>query len=203
MSIYKLPLGISIPDFAEIPDEYDAESINKKRNESNIVEGFKVRKASNEKYTHFVEINVNVDDIWNLFVELSNKLIGDIAYGVIGFKDDEPVLSKFTQKQKILDIFNDYKFELVNDGFIQFGLAHNDDFSFNEIHISNFKYFQIWTSNIKVLRASLAKFGLVESDINFIDEFPVVSKALQPDETKGVRHYSQILSEIEKGFNEF
>ena len=203
MNIYKLPLGISIPEFDEFPNEYDAELINKKRNEANIVEGFKVRNVSNENYTHFVEINVNVDDIWNLFMELSNKLIGDVAYGVIGFKDDEPNLSEFTKKQKIFDIFNDYKFELVNDGFIQFGLAYSDDSSFNEIHVSNFKYFQIWTSKLTVLRAVLGRFGLVEKDINFIDEFPVVSKALQPDEIKGVRHYSQVLSEIEKGFNEF
>ena len=203
MSIYKLPLGISIPKLDEFPNEYDAELINEKRNEANIIEGFKVREICNENYTHFVEINVNVYDIWSLFVKLSNKLIGDVAYGIIGFKDDEPTLSEFTKKQKILDIFNDYKFELVNDGFIQFGIAHNDDISFNEIHISNFKYFQVWTSNIKVLRASLAKFGLTEADIHFIDEFPVVSKALQADEIKGVRHYSQVLSEIEKSFNEF
>lgn len=203
MSIYKLPLGISIPEFDEFPNEHDAELINKKRNEANIVEGFKVREICNENYTHFVEINVNVDDIWSLFVELSNNLIGDVAYGVIGFKDDEPILSEFTKKQNILDIFNDYKFELMNDGFIQFGIAHTDDFSFNEIHISNFKYFQIWTSNIEVLKMILDKFGLEEKDINFIDEFPVVSKALQADEIKGVRHYSQVLSEIEKSFNDF
>lgn len=201
MSIYKLPLGIKIPEFDEIPNKDDIEEIIKNRNSANIVEGYVLREVKDEKFTHYAEININADKIWDLFVSLSNILIADIAYGIVGFKDEKPILSGFAQKQKILDILYRYKFELSNDGFLTFGMAYYDDFSLNEIYISSFKYFKVWTTNKKGLIEALASFGLSEKrDLNFIDEFPVVSKALSPDKIKGVRHYTQVLDEIYKEF---
>ncbi|GMA99504.1 hypothetical protein [Pelosinus sp. IPA-1] len=201
MSIYKLPLGIKIPEFDEIPNKDDIEEITKNRNSANIVEGYVLREVKDEKFTYYAEINVNADNIWDLFVSLSNILIADIAYGIVGFKDEKPMLSEFTQKQRIFDILYRYKFELSNDGFLTFGMAHYDDISLNEIYISSFKYFKVWTTNKKGLIEALAKFGLSEKeDLNFIDEFPVVSKALSYDEIRGIRHYSQVLSEIESEF---
>jgi hypothetical protein len=54
-----------------------------------------------EKFTHFVEINIDVDNLWSLFVTLSDRLLGDTAYGIIGFKDEKTTLSNFTKKQSI------------------------------------------------------------------------------------------------------
>jgi hypothetical protein len=204
MSIYKLPLGIRIPEFDEIPNGYDKEEINKNRNSANIVEGYTLTEVTDKKFTHFAEINIDADKVWDLFVSLSNKLIGNVAYGIVGFKDEKPILSKFSQKQKILDILYRSKFELTNDGFIQFGMAHYDDSSLNEIYITSFKYFKVWTTNNRDLIETLAEFGLTEKeDLKFIDEFPVVSKALSPDNIRGVRNYSEVLSEIEKEFGDF
>jgi hypothetical protein len=143
MSIYKLPLGIRIPEFDEYPNKDDIEEINKKRDLANIIEGYTIREVTNEKFTHFAEINVNADTIWDLFVNLSNTLFSNVAYGIIGFKGEEPILSNFTQKQKVSDIFQKYKFELSNDGYLLFGMAHYDDSSLNEIYIASYKYFKV------------------------------------------------------------
>ncbi|CRK84902.1 hypothetical protein [Neobacillus massiliamazoniensis] len=56
-----------------------------------------------EKFTHFVEINIDVDNLWSLFVTLSDRLLGDTAYGIIGFKDEKTTLSNFT-KNKALEL---------------------------------------------------------------------------------------------------
>lgn len=40
-------------------------------------------------------------------------------------------MSNFTEKQRIIDILNGYKFELVNDGYIEFGIYYYDESSLN------------------------------------------------------------------------
>lgn len=202
MSIYKLPIGIRIPSIDEYPDGYNPHEINEKRDLANITQGYKLIEVEDEKFTHLAEINIDADKIWDLFVSLSNGLIGDTAYGIIGFKDEEPILSGFTKKEKILSIFSRYKFELANDGYIHFGIAFYDDEVLNEIYVSNFKYFQVWTENKLALIETLSKFKLLEQeDLNFIDEFPVVSEALPNELINGIKHYSEVLSEIQKEFD--
>ncbi|GMA99559.1 hypothetical protein [Pelosinus sp. IPA-1] len=86
MSIYKLPLGTKVPEFDEIPNKDDIEEITENRNAANIIEGYGLGEVKDENFTHYAEINVNAHKIWDLFVSLSNILIADIAYGVVGFK---------------------------------------------------------------------------------------------------------------------
>lgn len=197
-----MPIGIRVPRIDEYPDGYSPHGINEKRDLSNITQGYKLTEAGDEKFTHVAEINIDADKIWNLFVSLSNALIGDTAYGIIGFKDEEPILSSFTEKEKILDIFSRYKFELANDGYIHFGIAYYDDTILNEIYVTNYKYFQAWTGEKLGLIETLSRFKLSEQkDLNFIDEFPVVSEALSSKQINGIKHYSEVLSEIEKEFD--
>lgn len=201
MSIYKLPLGIRVPELDEYPNGYDVHEINKARNSSNIIEGYKLNEVHNELFTHYAEVNIDADTVWNLFVSLSNKLLGHTAYGIIGFKDEKPILSDFAYKQSIIDIFKEYKFELTNDGYIQFGMAYYDEATMDEIFITSFKYLQVWTSNKNLLVEALEEFDLLEQEkLNFIDEFPVVSEALSTDTIEGVRHYSEVISGIEEEF---
>lgn len=202
MSTYKLPIGIRIPSLDEYPDGHNVHEINKKRDLANIAQGYKLTEVGDKKFTHFAEINIDADKIWDLFVSLSNALIGNSAYGIIGFKDEEPILSDFTEKEKILEIFSKYKFELANDGYIHFGIAYYDDEVLIEIYVTNFKYFQVWTGDKLGLIETLSKFKLLEQKgLNFIDEFPVVSEALSCEQINGIKHYSEVLSEIEKEFD--
>lgn len=203
MNTYKLPIGIRIPNFDEYPNGYNVDDINMKRNSANIIEGYKLVEVQCEKFTHFAEINIDADNIWNLFAALSDKLIGDTAYGIIGFKDEKPTMSNFTEKQKIIDILNRYNFELSNDGYIQFGIAYYDESSLNQIFITSFKYLQVWTTNSKELVETFKRYKISEQEnLNFIDEFPVVSEALSADRGRGVRHYSEVINEIEMKFED-
>jgi hypothetical protein len=201
MNTYKLPLGIRIPNFDEYPNGYNIDEINMKRDSASIIEGYNLTKVQGEKFTHFAEINIDADNLWTLFVALSEGLIGDIAYGIIGFKDEKPTMSNFTEKQRIIDILNGYNFELVNDGYIQFGIAYYDESSLNQIFITSFKYLQVWTTDSKELVETLNKYKISEQEnLNFIDEFSVVSEALSAEKLSGVRHYSDVISEIESEF---
>lgn len=201
MTLYKLPLGIKIPDSDEYPEGYDVKSINEKRNSANIVEGFKINLISGEKFSHYIEANIDADKIWNVFYDLANKLIANTAYGIIGFKDEEPRLSRFTTKEKIIHIFEKYKFELINDGYLQFGIAYYDENSLNEIYLSSFKFIKIWTTNWKLTKDILNKFGIKQIDnLHFIDEFPVVSEALQTNSNKKITHNSEVIECISKEF---
>ncbi|QAA32115.1 hypothetical protein [Clostridium manihotivorum] len=202
MSLYKLPLGIRIPTNDEYPNEYDVKSINTARDTANITEGFKIAKVSDQNFTYFAEVNLDVDKIWDVFSHLANNLIDHIAYGILGFKDEEPLLSNFAEKQAIINIFEEYKFELTNDGYLEFGIAYYDNSTLNEIYISSFKYMRIWTTKKEPLIKCLNNFGIIESDnLQFIDSFPVVSEALSADSSNGIRHYSEVISCIEEEFN--
>lgn len=204
MGIYKLPLGIRIPRDDEYPKGYVVEEINKKRNLANIVQGYKLVEVTDKKFTHFTEINVDIDKLWSLFISLSNSIIGDKAYGLIGFKGEKPTLSKISDKQNIIDLFNKYEFELSNDGFSEFGIAYYDDNTLNEIFITTFKYVQVWTTDKEALVKALRKEGLKEKkSLNFIDEFPVVSEAISTDTEEESRSYTQILGEIKEEFEKF
>ena len=203
MALYRLPLGIRIPKDNEYPEGYDVKSINDKRSSVNIIEGFIIKEVSGEKFSHYAEVNIDADKVWEVFCELTNKLFGEIVYGIIGFKDEEPTLSEFTEKERIIDIFKNYKFELINDGYLEFGMANYNENSLNQIFISSFKYMKIWTTKKEVLVETLNNFGIKQiENLQFIDEFPIVSEALTCNASDWIRHYSEVIEHIEQEFQE-
>lgn len=202
MTLYKLPLGIRVPRNDEYPNGYDVESINSQRNLSNITEGFKINEVKEEKFSYCAHINIDVDKIWDVFCSLTSRLIDDVAYGIIGFKDEKPKLSKFTNTKRVIQIFRKYKFELTNDGYLQFGIANYDDNSLNEIFVTSLKYMTIWTNNKDELVETLSSFRIQQvENLQFIDEFPVVSEALSINTCEGIKHYSDVIESIEKEFD--
>jgi len=205
--VYKLPLGLQIPD--RIPDRIDYPSgddydtIQQKRARANIVEGYKMREIEGGKFQYFTEINIDADRIWHLFVTLVNTMIKEgIAYGIVGMKGEEPVLSRFTESDRIMNLFKEYKFELTNDGFLQFGIATEDGTSYNEIFVTSFKTFRVWSENKSDVLTALNQLHLKEyKDLEFIHDFPIKSKALSPQQYPGIRHYTEVLEELEKAFS--
>lgn len=201
MALYKLPLGIRIPKNNEYPNGYGVKSINDKRNSANIVEGFIIKEVSGEKFSYLAEINIDADKIWHVFCSLTNKLIDGVAYGILGLKEEEQILSRFTKKERLINIFEKYKFELTNDGYLEFGIAYYDEDTLNEIFVSSFKYMRIWTMKKETLVEDLNSFGIKQiEDIQFIDEFPVVSEALLENAFNGVSHYSEVIEYIDGEF---
>ncbi|MDF2540744.1 MAG: hypothetical protein K0S47_462 [Herbinix sp.] len=203
MSTYILPLGIRIPNDDEYPSTYNVKEINNKRNMANIIEGYTLQKSEDQKYTHYFEINIDGDKVWDFFIAATNKIIDNIAYGIIGLREEEPKLSRFTTKENVIKAFKDYAFELTNDGFLEFGIANYDDTSLNEIFASSFKYIKIWTNKLTFLLETLSSFGIQHiENLQFIDEFPVVSEALT-DKVNGVTPYTEVKEIIEQRFESF
>jgi hypothetical protein len=135
---------------------------------------------------------------------LTEIILPDFTYGIIGFKDGDDTLSNFTGKANVSNLLRKYTYELTNDGYLSFGMAHYDNDSLNEVFVSSFKQILIWTTQANRVKKELACFGLTEYDnLNFIHEFPVVSEALVADTCMGIRHYAQVLEEINQGFKCF
>lgn len=201
MSLYKLPLGIRIPNNDEYPSTYDVKEINDNRKNANITEGYTITEVSGEKFTHYVEVNADSDKVWDLFCAIANKMIDKASYGIIGLKDEEPILSDFNTTENLIRIYKEYSFELTNDGFLQFGIANYSNNSLNEIFVTNFKYMKVWTDQKDILIETLNSFGIYfVENLHFIDEFPVVSEALSCDKVNGIRHYSNVIEAIEQKF---
>lgn len=201
MGLYKLPLGIRIPQNNEYPEGYNVKSINDKRNEANIIQGFTIKEVSGEKFSHYAEVNIDVDKIWDVFCCLTNKLMDGVAYGILNIRDEEPTLSDFTKAEKLIEVFGSYKIELTNDGYLEFGIANYDESSLNEIFVSSFKYMKIWTTKKELLVQTLNSFGIQKiENLQFIDEFSVVSEALSSNIVKGIRHYSEVMEGINREF---
>lgn len=83
--MYNLPLGIRIPKKDEYPKGYDVNEINKRRESANIVAGYKFNEINDEKYSYYVEINVDSEKLWEVFYTLSKNIISNTAYGIIAF----------------------------------------------------------------------------------------------------------------------
>lgn len=199
--MYKLPKGIRIPEKTEYPASENYDEIQKKRELANINEGYIIKAVENKKYTYIVEVNIDIDKLWDLFEKLSNNILPEIAYGIINLRDEKPVLSNFVKKEKIIELYLNYYYELLNDGFLEFGIAFYNDKIMNEIYVRSFKYIQIWTSNLKELINVFEEFNLKEYKIlNFIDEFPVVSIALESNNEIKIKHYTDVFDEISKKF---
>lgn len=112
--MYKLPKGIRIPNYEEYPKGINVDEINIKRDQSNIVKGYKVTKVENEAFNFYAEINIEADNIWRAFNSLVNGLINNEgAYGIIGFKGEKPYMSDYFTRDKILDVFSPYYYELI------------------------------------------------------------------------------------------
>jgi hypothetical protein len=202
MPLYKLPIGIRIPKDDEYPKGHDIKSINDKRDSANIVEGFTISEVSGERFSHYAEANIDASKIWGVFRSLTNNLINESAYGIIGFKEEKSKLSRFTTMEKIIGIFQRFEFELTNDGFLEFGIATYNERSLNEIFVTSFKYMNIWTDKKECLVETFKSHGIQQMEnLQFIDEFPVVTEALAGSSIKGITHYSEVIESIEREFD--
>ena len=60
---------------------------------------------------------------------------------------------------------------------------------------------RIWTTRKDLLIQTLNSFGIEQiENLQFIDEFPVVSEALTDNIVKGINHYSVVMEYIEREF---
>ena len=69
---------------------------------ANIVPGYKLTpNPDGEKFAFYAEINVNVDDLWNLFVNLLLQMPEEIAF-LYGEVEEGPRFSPYMEKLALL-----------------------------------------------------------------------------------------------------
>ena len=168
----------------EIPNN---PSILKRWEESktaNIVQGytFKLKENNSENesigFDFFAEINIDNSNLWNLIVALS-KTLPEVAAVLLGHIDFDLNYGNYEEKDSILKFINQYKKELTQDAFINFGLIYNDDENLVEIFIDESKYIKYWGVDEELFRKIMNDFKLEEiENLEFIDEYPKVREAL-------------------------
>ncbi|MDQ2088128.1 hypothetical protein RBH29_17005 [Herbivorax sp. ANBcel31] len=199
--MYKLPKGIRIPNITDISNEFNIEEINKKRSEAKIVEGFTLKEEKNKKWSFYARINIDIDKFWNLFCQLCNVLfLNQNPRGMVGFKNTQPYVGKELSLSELLSIFSDYEYELLNDGYLEFGIANFRENSFCEVFVNNFKIIYVWGSKLEEFILLMDQFNLQKNDcLQFINDFPVISEALLED---GKSHYLEVIDDIKSRFVE-
>ncbi|WP_336689591.1 MULTISPECIES: hypothetical protein [unclassified Chryseobacterium] len=180
----EFPKTIRFLNEDEIPNN---PSILKRWEESktaNIVQGytFKLKENNSEHesigFDFFAEINIDNSNLWNLIVALS-KTLPEVAAVLFGHIDFDLNYGNYEEKDSILKFINQYKKELTQDAFINFGLIYNDDESLVEIFIDESKYIKYWGVDEELFREIMNDFKLEEiENLEFIDEYPKVREAL-------------------------
>jgi len=180
----EFPKTIRFLNEDEIPNN---PSILKRWEESktaNIVQGytFKLKENNSENesigFDFFAEINIDNSNLWNLTVALS-KTLPEVAAVLFGHIDFDLNYGNYEEKDSILKFINQYKKELTQDTFINFGLIYNDDESLVEIFIDESKYIKYWGVDEELFREIMNDFKLEEiENLEFIDEYPKVREVL-------------------------
>jgi len=180
----KLPKGIRIPNGNEYPNGY-------------VVEGFQYKIKNASRWSYVARISIDADKFWSIFDELSNKLlIRGKARGMIGFKEEQPEVGKQKKVQDILSDLSNYRYELLNDGYIEFGITDYNKKSFCQIYVNNYKTIMVFGNKIETLLEIMLNNGIDEiKDLKVINDFPVVSEALCEED--GL-HYTQVIEEIKE-----
>ena len=83
------------------------------------------------------------------------------------------------EKTSIMDTLAEFKKELTEDCFLEFGLIFNTDTELTEIYIPNSKYIQVWGNDKESFVQILERNGIQQKEhMNFVDEFPKVRTVL-------------------------
>ncbi|MDO6435700.1 hypothetical protein Q4E93_34115 [Flavitalea sp. BT771] len=182
MSELQLAPTIRTPRPDEVPQHKDILDNIQRRQIANIVEGFTLREnASHEQpFTFYCEINIDNSKLWRLFQAFLLQF-PDEVYFIYSHKDtDSPICTSYKDKFEILNILSPYETELMQDGLLKFGIAFHTNDYFEEIFIMPAKYIQYWGVNPEPFGRIMQDFSLNQiDDLNFIDEFPLVTESLQ------------------------
>lgn len=178
--MYKLevPRTIRIPNHDEFSNNQSIiDRLNELKN-ANIVEGYKLLyKDEHNKdlpFTFYSEINIDNSRLWDLFVELSNDLPAEVAF-LFGHIDFEVNYGNYSSKKEILDFIKDFKKELSEDTFMNFGIIFHSEIELIEVFVDESKYIKFWGTNEDSFRLIMKRFKLNEiENLNFVDEYPKI-----------------------------
>jgi hypothetical protein len=178
----KLAPTIRTPRPEEVPQHQDILDNIRRRYTANVVEGFTLKHNTSleQPFKFYCEINIDNSKLWRLFQAFLLQL-PDEVYFIYGHKDtDTPLSSAYIDKFEILNILSPYEKELTQDGLLKFGIAFHREGYFEEVFIMPAKYVQYWGVTLEPFQKIMESFSLTQiDDLNFIDEFPLVTESLQ------------------------
>ncbi len=197
------PPTLRLPRLDELPNNPEVFDRLKKRENANIVEGYKISNNITEdlSYKFYVEININNSRLWDLFKAIASQLPNNLSC-IYNLFEEETIFSSYMDKFIILKQLETFKTELTQDCNLEFGLIFHSDNFLEEVFVSDSKYLKVWGNNEKEFRKLMNDFGLNEiTDLNFFDEFPKVIEPLTMF-NKTAKGTETVIEELNSLFNQ-
>lgn len=169
------PDGIRLAQKDEIPGPEPQRSAAWARVQSaNISSGFVVKQSDDAQFSHYAEINVDAPRIWTVFGDLCLTLLGPIASLFIGNANAKPIPVVGSGRVPFLiTTLEPHKYQLAQDGFLEFGLMSDSGRSINEVFVRSEKHFRVWLNDEKRFKEIMKQHELREADhMEFLDEYP-------------------------------
>jgi hypothetical protein len=147
-----------------------------------IAPGYIIRASNDHRFSRYAEINVDAPHIWSLFVSLCHGLLGSNATLVASEEDGELRSLGSASVPLLISVLERHRYQLVNDGFLKFGLYTDEDGSITEVVIAPTKHFEVWFSDETCFRSIMKEHGLSEDDqIEFLDQYPHMTFPLRSE----------------------
>jgi hypothetical protein len=177
---FEFPDGVRLARLEEIPGPEPLRAATWARVQAaRIAPGYTLVASDDSRFSRYAEINVNASQIWMVFRDLCQALLGPVATMVASLIDEEPVTIGSTDTGSIVAILENHKYQLSNDGFLQFGLLCNEGGMLTEIFVAPTKHFKVWLNDEALFLAAMDEHGLQRHDrLEFIDQFPRTTVAL-------------------------
>lgn len=192
------PKGIRFPRRNELPR--GNEDAFARIAQARIVTGFTRIDKDGPGYSSYFEVNVHAPKIFAVFRDLAHSLLPTVAAPIIGVKDTLPVFGPYTNREAALEVFEQHIHALENDGFLEFGIIFGYENTVEEIFVKHSKYFQIWSNQPDIVAAVLVRNNIPHvAELEFIDEYPMVSKSLGPG---GSAIWPIVFEAIEQAFED-
>lgn len=173
----QFPRGVRFATREEIPKCTD--ELLARIESAHLTTGFVSNSSEEGEFSTYIEANVHADMVWGVVEALVIALLPQIAAPIVGWKDEEPTLGPYTDKEMALAVFRHHVENLQHDGFIEFGLIFQHEGLIEEVFVKSVKHLQIWTNKGKDAEALLQSMGIPKmSRLAYIDEFPRVTIAL-------------------------
>ena len=176
-----LPKTIRVPTAKEMPHRTDLKELLERRREAQIVEGFNIRPnpTSQLAFAFTAEININNDRLWDLFLSLAETLPDEVSC-TYGMSAEEPLSSGVWPIIELVDLLGEFETELVQDGFLFFGLIFMSRTEIVELQVTESKYIRYEGSDLEAFTECMVYFDLPQLEhLAFVDEYPKMVDPLQ------------------------
>lgn len=185
----EFPEGVRLAQLDEIPGPEQARSEAwSKLQTAEIRPGYVITESDDPRFRFYGEANVDASKVWDVFRDLSQTLLGKKATLLISEVDEEPVPVATATVTHALRAAEPHRYQLANDGFLQFGLLNQEGDEIREVFVAPTKHFKLWFTDAPTLRSVMRQHDIPEVDaLQFIDEFPRTTLRLHSD--KGVHQH--------------